>query len=47
MCYLEISLLGILAFRIIRSVQDDDLVATVRGPGRQLGGFTWFYDDDG
>jgi hypothetical protein len=41
-CYLEISLLGLLAFRIIRRVQDDDLVALFIAIVAQLGGFTWF-----
>ena len=41
-CYLEISLLGLLAFHIIRGVQDDDLVALFVAVVAQLGGFTWF-----
>ena len=41
-CYLELALIGIFAFRIIRRVQDDDLVALFIAVVAQLGGFAWF-----
>lgn len=41
-CYLEISLIGLLAFRIVRCIEDDEIIALFVALVAQLGGFAWF-----
>ena len=41
-CYLELALIGIFAFRIIRRIENDSLIALFVALVPQLGGFAWF-----